>query len=80
MRLRNRGTESDVELSARLNRARAEIKFGDTSGAFDAVIINDDLEQAYCQLKELLLPVSVIIVYLVVKKIKKTFIPSYLVT
>ena len=42
-RLRGRGTESDDDLQARLDRAQMEI---DRAGRFDALVVNDDLETA----------------------------------
>lgn len=48
-RLENRQTESKASLKTRLNRARKEMQYADK---FDRVIINDDLERAYKQIKE----------------------------
>ena len=42
-RLQQRGTESRTALEARLNRASKEMQYMDQ---FDAVVVNDDLEQA----------------------------------
>lgn len=42
-RLVNRGTETEQTLAKRLGKAQQEISF---SGAFDKVVINDDLRQA----------------------------------
>jgi guanylate kinase len=47
-RLRGRGTEDLEALSRRLNNARREIEQADF---FDFLIINDDLEQAYLELR-----------------------------
>jgi guanylate kinase len=52
-RLRSRGTESDQTLALRLERARMEM---DYESAFDAVVINDELEQAYQDLKHIVEP------------------------
>lgn len=51
-RLRNRGTESEDSLHRRLSVVREEIRFGETDGNFDTVIINDDMMSAYNQLEE----------------------------
>jgi guanylate kinase len=48
-RLKNRRTEDQRSLQLRLERAKKEITFADK---FDKVIINDDLERAYSELKE----------------------------
>ena len=49
-RLRSRGTETNETLQLRLDRARMEMEYADR---FDHVIINDDLEQCYKELSEL---------------------------
>lgn len=48
-RLRGRGTESEDSIQQRLAQARVELEFGQ-SGAFDKVIVNDDLDAAYGEL------------------------------
>lgn len=50
-RLRARGTETEDSLSRRLAAARKELLYGEEPGNFDSVIINDDLEKAYSDLK-----------------------------
>ncbi|OKL58741.1 Guanylate kinase [Talaromyces atroroseus] len=50
-RLRGRGTEKDEDIQKRLTQAKAEIEYADT-GVHDKVIVNDDLEKAYQELKE----------------------------
>ncbi len=47
-RLRARGTESEEDIQARLHNAHDEIK---EACWYDAVVINDDLEVAYSQLR-----------------------------
>ena len=49
-RLTNRGTENAESLQLRLERARMELGYADR---FDHVIINDDLERCYNELREL---------------------------
>jgi guanylate kinase len=51
-RLIDRGTEDDETLSLRLERAKEELTYADQ---FDQVIINDDLDTAYAQVKEAVL-------------------------
>jgi guanylate kinase len=52
-RLRSRGTETEQSLALRLDRARMELGYEST---FDAVVINDELEQAYRDLKHIVEP------------------------
>lgn len=49
-RLINRGTETAESLETRLQRAKKELSY---TGEFDEIIINDDLEEAYSQLKDI---------------------------
>lgn len=53
-RLRGRGTESEDAIVTRLGNAASEIAAKDEVGLFDAVIVNDDLENAYVELKQVL--------------------------
>lgn len=48
-RLIDRGTETDDSLSLRLERAQKELTYADQ---FDRIIINDNLESAYHEVKE----------------------------
>lgn len=48
-RLQARGTESEETLALRLERATEELEYADQ---FDHVIINDELDTAYAQVKE----------------------------
>lgn len=48
IRLRNRGTDDDATIARRLTNAKGEIK---NAHWFDYIIVNDDLEQAYSQLR-----------------------------
>ncbi len=43
VRLRERGTETEQQVGVRLERARMEMGY---AGEFDAVVVNDDLEEA----------------------------------
>ncbi len=52
-RLRSRGSETEATLKLRLDRARMEMEY---SSSFDAVVINDDLDQAYEHLKSIVEP------------------------
>jgi guanylate kinase len=45
-RLRDRGREGEAAIQRRFAEARTEIEIARTSGAFDATVVNDDLEQA----------------------------------
>lgn len=50
-RLRQRSTEDEESLRNRLKVAAAEIEYGKTPGNFDIIILNDDLDRAYNELK-----------------------------
>ncbi|KAI9255218.1 guanylate kinase [Phascolomyces articulosus] len=50
-RLRGRGTETEEAVTARLEASQRELEYGDTPGAYDRIVINDDLESAYKSLK-----------------------------
>ena len=56
-RLRERGTETEESLNKRLNTALVELEYEKSEkNAFDYVIVNDNLEQAYEKLKTILMP------------------------
>ncbi|KAF4995177.1 hypothetical protein FGRMN_5315 [Fusarium graminum] len=50
-RLRARGTDGEIKIQERLARARTEVEYAETSGVYDKIIINDDLDTAYERLK-----------------------------
>jgi guanylate kinase len=54
-RLRGRGTESEEAVSKRLNNAKAELAAADEPEFFQHVIVNDNLDDAFAQLKSILL-------------------------
>ena len=52
-RLRDRGTETDESLQKRLDTAKRELEYErSVVNAFDYVIVNDDLDVAYSNLKK----------------------------
>lgn len=53
-RLRDRKTESEESLQRRLHIAKVDMKSSEDPGMFDLIIINDELNVAYGQLKEAL--------------------------
>ncbi|CAM5094911.1 unnamed protein product [Eretmochelys imbricata] len=53
-RLRDRQTESEESLQKRLNAARVDMELSNEPGLFDLIIINNDLQKAYFELKEIL--------------------------
>lgn len=53
-RLRGRGTEDEAAVAKRLENARGEMEARDEPGLFDCLIINDDLERAYSDVKNVL--------------------------
>lgn len=53
-RLLNRGTESEQTLALRLERAEMELRLAQT---FDIIVVNENLEQAYRELRSIVLPI-----------------------
>ncbi|KAL0346250.1 UNVERIFIED_CONTAM: Guanylate kinase [Sesamum radiatum] len=53
-RLRSRGTETEEQIQKRLRNAKAELEQGNSPGLFDHILVNDDLEKCYENLKKLL--------------------------
>ncbi|KAK9893701.1 guanylate kinase [Cystobasidium minutum MCA 4210] len=51
-RLSGRGTETPEAVAARLAASTTEIEYAQTPGAYHAVVVNDDLDQAYERLKK----------------------------
>ena len=51
-RLTGRGTETEESLSKRLAAATAEMEYAKEPNAHDIIIVNDDLDKAYKQLKD----------------------------
>ncbi|XP_008786141.2 guanylate kinase 1-like [Phoenix dactylifera] len=54
-RLRSRRTETEEQVQKRLRNARAELEEGKSLGLFDHILVNDDLETCYENLKKLLM-------------------------
>ncbi|KAM0981124.1 hypothetical protein ACFX2I_014246 [Malus domestica] len=50
----NWGTEAEEQVLKRLQNAKEEIEQGQSSGIFDHMLYNDNLENCYQSLKELL--------------------------
>jgi guanylate kinase len=53
-RLRGRGTETEAQVALRLQNAVGEMTYGLQDGNFDAVLKNDDIDEAYGRLLTLL--------------------------
>jgi len=53
-RLRSRNTDSEEVINLRLNNARKEISFAKEHGKYEHVIVNDNLEEAANQLRNIL--------------------------
>ncbi|KAJ5248672.1 hypothetical protein N7468_000123 [Penicillium chermesinum] len=51
-RLRGRGTETEDSLRKRLDQATNELEFAKQPGAHDKIVVNDNLDQAYAELKD----------------------------
>lgn len=47
----NRGTEAEEQILKRLRNAEAEMEQGKSSGIFDHILYNDELEECYENLK-----------------------------
>jgi guanylate kinase len=47
----NRGTETEEQVLKRLRNAQAEIEQGQSSGIFEHILYNDNLEECYESLK-----------------------------
>jgi hypothetical protein len=54
-RLRGRGTETEAAIQRRLEQALKDLEFAETSGVYDKIIVNDDLDRAYKELEEYLI-------------------------
>lgn len=50
-RLIDRKTETEESLQKRLSKACDEIEYGSKPGNFHIIIVNDDLERAYAELR-----------------------------
>lgn len=57
-RLRSRNTDSEQSIQKRLSIAQEELKFSETPGIHDKIIINDDVDRAYRELKEFIFGTS----------------------
>ncbi|KAI5583868.1 hypothetical protein BDE02_06G045200 [Populus trichocarpa] len=53
-RLRSRGTETEEQILKRLRNAKTEMEQGHSSGIFDHILYNDNLDECYESLKKLL--------------------------
>lgn len=47
----NRGTETEEQIQKRLGNARTELDQANSPGLFDHILVNDDLETCYENLK-----------------------------
>jgi guanylate kinase len=54
-RLRGRGTEKEDSIAVRLANASKEMAKIEVDGFFDAVVVNDDLDKAYAEIKKTIL-------------------------
>lgn len=51
-RLRKRGTETEQSLKTRLDTAKRELAYAATNNVFDIIVVNDDINSAYRELRE----------------------------
>ncbi|XP_076327983.1 guanylate kinase-like isoform X3 [Tachypleus tridentatus] len=54
-RLRGRGTETEESIQRRLSKAEGEMKYGDTPGNFDLILVNECVKNTYKYLREFLM-------------------------
>ena len=50
-RLRSRGSESEESLNKRLSQAKNELEYASQPGSHEKIIVNDDLDAAYAEMK-----------------------------
>lgn len=50
--MRGRGTETEDSLQKRLAQANNELEYSKQEGAHDKIVVNDDLEKAYVELRD----------------------------
>ena len=50
-RLRGRGTEKEESIVKRLTQAKNELEYSKTEGVHDIIIVNEDLDKAFAELK-----------------------------
>ena len=55
-RLRGRGTEEEASIAVRMANATKEMAKTEEPGFFDLVIVNDDLDKAYAEMKKFISP------------------------
>lgn len=51
-RLRGRGTETEESLAKRLAQAKNELEFAKLPGSHEKIVVNDDVEKAYTELRD----------------------------
>ena len=51
-RLRGRGTETEESLQKRLTQAQNELEYAKLPESHDKIVVNDDLEKAYVELRD----------------------------
>ncbi|XP_013792667.2 guanylate kinase-like, partial [Limulus polyphemus] len=54
-RLRGRRTETEESIQRRLAKAKEEIKYGETPGNFDLILVNDNVKNTYKYLRDFLI-------------------------
>ncbi len=58
-RLRGRQTDTEAAIEKRLKEAKESMEFSKEPGMYDYIILNDKLEEAYQQLREILRKVNI---------------------
>lgn len=54
-RLRNRGTDSEDAIQARLEAAKRELAYAAEKGSHDLIVVNDNLDVAYEQFRNFII-------------------------
>lgn len=49
-RLRGRGTETEEKIQVRMSNATQEMEFGNSPGNFDAIVVNNDLDECFAEI------------------------------
>jgi guanylate kinase len=61
-RLRGRQTDTEAAIEKRLKEAKESMEFSKEPGMYDYIILNDKLEEAYQQLRDILRKVNIFLI------------------
>jgi len=54
-RLRRRNSETNEQINQRLETATKELEYAEKPGAYDKIVINDDIDRAYSEIEAFVL-------------------------